>query len=136
METPDRYDLFEASCVYRLKGLNKYLAIIECIGKNENRYFKSFLADSLDGKWQPLHATEADPFAGLANVTYEAGVAPWTRDISHGELIRDSNDETLTVDPNNLILLYQGLEAATPKDTEYSQLPYQLALLRQIPPAK
>lgn len=136
METPERYDLFEAGCVYRLKGMNKYLAFIECIGKNGNRYFKSFLADRLDGKWTPLHASEQDPFAGLANMTYEPGVKPWTRDISHGELLRDSNDETLTIDPKNLSFLYQGLDEATPKDTEYSQLPYKLALLHQAAPAK
>ena len=136
METPERYDLFEASCVYRLKGLNQYIAFIECIGKKGNRYFKSFLADRLDGKWQPLQATEENPFAGLNNMTYEAGVKPWTRDISHGELLRDGNDETLTIDPKHLTLLYQGLDQATPTDMEYSQLPYKLALLRQDTSAK
>ena len=136
METPERYDLFEASCVYRIKGMDKYVAFIECIGKKGNRYFKSFLADRLDGKWQPLHATEADPFAGLNNMTYEAGAKPWTRDISHGELLRDGNDETLTIDPAHLTLLYQGLDQSVPTDTEYSQLPYKLALLRQDVSAK
>jgi hypothetical protein len=136
METPNRFDLFEGSCVYRLKGRDQYLAFIECIGQKGNRYFKSFLADRLDGKWQPLHATEADPFAGLNNMTYEAGVKPWTRDISHGELLRDGYDETLTIDPDHLAFLYQGLDQATPTDMDYSQLPYKLALLRQDTSAK
>ena len=131
LETPNRFDLFEASCVYRLKGTGQYLAFIECIGKNGNRYFRSFLADRLDGKWTPLAATESNPFAGLNNMSYETGVTPWTRDISHGELLRDGYDETLTVDPQNMRLLYQGLPQATPTSTQYSQLPYQLALLRQ-----
>jgi Glycosyl hydrolase family 62 len=131
METPNRFDLFEAGCVYQLKGTNQYLAFIECIGKNHDRYFKSFLADRLDGAWRPFAATEDNPFAGAVNVSYEAGVKPWTRDISHGELLRDGCDETLTVDPERLQLLYQGLDRATPRDLEYSQLPYQLALLRE-----
>jgi hypothetical protein len=131
METPNRFDLFEASCVYKLKGTSQYLAFIECIGKNGDRYFKSFLADRLDGAWRPFAATENNPFAGAANVTYEEGVKPWTRDISHGELLRDGYDETLTVDPEHLQLLYQGLDRATPRDLEYSQLPYHLALLRE-----
>lgn len=131
METPNRFDLFEASCVYRLKGTSQYLAIIECIGKNHNRYFKSFLADRLDGEWKPLHATESDPFAGLNNMSYETGVTPWTRDISHGELLRDGYDETLILDPTQMRFLYQGLPQETPTSTDYSQLPYQLALLRQ-----
>ncbi len=136
LDFPDRRDLFEASCVYRLKGTGQYLGIIECIGKNGNRYFKSFIADRLDGEWKPLAATEENPFAGLNNMTYEAGVRPWTRDISHAELVRDGYDETLTLDPANLQLLYQGLEPKTPTDTEYSQLPYMLGLLRQELPVK
>jgi hypothetical protein len=136
METPNRQDLFEGSCVYRLKGMNKYLAFIECIGKNGNRYFKSFLADRLDGEWRPLHGTEEKPFAGLNNMTYEAGVMPWTRDISHGEMLRDGNDETLTIDPRHLTFLYQGLDQSTPTDMEYSQWPYKLALLHQDVTAK
>ena len=136
METPNRFDLFEGSCVYRLKGRDQYLAFIECIGQKGNRYFKSFLADRLDGKWQPLHATEDDPFAGLNNMTYEAGAKPWTRDISHGELLRDGYDETLTIDPDHLALLYQGLDQSTPTDMDYSQLPYKLAVLRQDTSAK
>ena len=136
METTNRFDLFEASCVYRLKGASQYLAFIEAIGKNGNRYFKSFLGDKLDGEWKPLAATEDNPFAGLANVTAEDGSKLWTRDISHGELLRDVYDETLTVDPANLQLLYQGLPEATPRNLDYSQLPYQLALLRQDLSAK
>ena len=134
METPNRFGLFEASCVYKLKGTNQYLAFIEAIGKDGNRYFKGFLSDSLDGEWTPFHASEDDPFAGLANVTYEDGVTPWTRDISHGEILRDGYDETLTVDPDNLVLLYQGLPIETPRDLDYSQLPYRLALLHQDTP--
>ena len=114
----------------------KSIAFIECIGKNGNRYFRSFLADRLDGKWQPLHATEENPFAGMNNVTDDAGGKPWTRDISHGAILRDGNDETLTIDPEHLTFLYQGLDQSTPTDLDYSQLPYKLALLRQDIAAK
>ena len=131
MQDSNRFGLFEASCVYKLKGTSQYLAIIEAIGKNGNRYFKSFLSDRLDGEWTPFHATENDPFAGLANVTYEKGVQPWTRDISHGEMLRDGYDETLTIDPKHLEFLYQGLREATPRNMNYNELPYQLALLHQ-----
>ena len=33
----------------------------------------------------------------------------WTRDISHGELLRDGYDETLTIDLAQLRFLYQGV---------------------------
>ncbi len=52
--------------------------------------------------------------------------------LNHGELLRDGYDETLTVDPRNLQLLYRGYDPAR-GGVNYSQLPWQLALLRLVP---
>jgi hypothetical protein len=43
-------------------------------------------------------------------------------------LIRDGYDETLTIDSNNLQLLYQGRDPAI--NARYDQLPYRLGLLK------
>ncbi len=121
-------DLYEAGATYFLKGKNQYLTLIEAMHSDGSRYYRSFLADTLDGEWKPLAASWEDPFAGSSNVVLAKGVKPWTKDISHGELLREGYDETMTVDPAKMRLLFQG-RAASSDGMAYSQLPYRLGIL-------
>ncbi|MDT0345744.1 non-reducing end alpha-L-arabinofuranosidase family hydrolase [Streptomyces litchfieldiae] len=120
-------NLFEAANVYRLGDADRYLLLVEAIGAEGRRYFRSWTSDSIAEGWTPLAATESDPFAGAANVTFPRG--SWTEDISHGEMLRSGTDQTMEIHPCRFQYLYQGMDPSAGGD--YSQLPWRLGLLTQ-----
>jgi endo-1,4-beta-xylanase len=120
--------LLDGSRVYKVKGSTKYLLLVEGNGSG-GRYIGAWSADALDGdwtKWTALANTEANSFAGHANITFAGTI--WTWDVSTGELIRDTYDETMTIDPCNMRYFYAGKDhfAATKPD---ALMPWKLGLL-------
>ncbi|KAL2261340.1 hypothetical protein VTK26DRAFT_4359 [Humicola hyalothermophila] len=150
LQDEDRFRLFEASCIYRIKGdgqgqgkgkgkgkgkgrnenKDQYLLLVEAIGTDSHRYYRSWTGESIDGEWTPLADTEENPFARSNNVVFDEGVEPWTMSISHGELVRTETDQTLTISPCNLEFMYQGMDPDA-GDVEYNALPWRLAFIRQ-----
>ena len=121
--------IFEASHTYRLKGQQKYLTIIE---ENGRRYYKAYIADRLDGRWTPLADTAEKPFASWKNICPAEGVQPWTDNVSHGELIRASNDQTLTIDPDNLRFIFQGMFDKDKSGKGYGQFQWRIGMLSPV----
>jgi len=126
-----RATVFEGSYTYKIKGTDKYLTCVEAL--SPTRYYRAYVADKLDGQWYPVAGLDTfeQPFAGSKNTTFEDGVAPWTGQVSHGEMVRDGNDERMILDPNNLMFLYQGISNADNRG-DYGRLAYKLGLLRAV----
>jgi hypothetical protein len=137
-------DIFEANHTYYLKGQNQFLTIIEAkssglldlfisaikLRATRQRYYKAYLADRLDGPWNPLAVTYQQPFASQYNVR-ETGLH-WTDSFSHGELVRDGFDETLTVNPAHLRFIFQGVSDKERMVKNYGDIPWRLGLLEEI----
>ncbi len=128
LEDAEAGRVYEACNVYKVAGTNKYLALIEAFDKTSDfrRYFRSWTADSLEGRWTVLHDDARAPFAGEHNVRF-AG-PPWTRDISHGEMVRAGYDETMVIDASKAQYLYQGFDPPAPT-ADYNAIPWRLGLL-------
>src|SRR5690606_13621713 len=65
--------IFAGSNVYKMHGSDRYLAIIEAFDQtsDDRRYFRSWVAESLEGPWLPWQASGSFPFAGARNVSFE-----------------------------------------------------------------
>ncbi|MFB6394462.1 non-reducing end alpha-L-arabinofuranosidase family hydrolase [Polymorphospora lycopeni] len=98
-----------------------------CQATDGRRWYRSFTSNDLAGQWTPHLATESNPFARSNNVTFSG--AAWSRDFSHGELLRSGNDQTVPINPCRLQFLYQGIDPNARGD--YIALPWRMGLLTQ-----
>jgi hypothetical protein len=121
--------IFEASHTYKLKGMSKYLTIVE---ENGRRYYKAYLADRLDGEWTPVADTAERPFAGWENIRPAPGVEPWTDNVSHGELIRDGYDQTLTINLGDLCFVFQGMLDKDKSGRGYGLFQWRIGMLKPL----
>ena len=131
LDSPNsKFRLWEASNVYKIRGSDTYLLLVEA--SSNARYFRAWTSNRLDGRWTPLAGSELNPFAGEHNVTF-AGT-PWSRSVSHGEMIRDGYDQRLIIPPHDFQFLYQGLDPAA-STIPYTYQPWRIGLITQTGPA-
>ncbi|QMW48128.1 hypothetical protein G4B11_011646 [Aspergillus flavus] len=126
LQGTNAYALFEVSNLYST-GDGEYLLLVEAIGRDSARYFRSWTSTSLSGTWTSLADTEANPFAQSNNAKFSAPA--WTKSISHGEMVRTNVDKTMAITPCNLCYLYQGVDPNASGD--YNAMPWKLGLLTQ-----
>jgi len=126
-------DIFEASHTYRLKGLDKYLTLVEAQGGHGWRYYQAYLGERLEGPWTALAADKEKAFASMRNVRFSG--ERWTDAISHGELLRAACDEKLEVDPDHLRFLFQGVLDKERSGKGYGKIPWRLGILEPARPA-
>jgi endo-1,4-beta-xylanase len=124
---------FEASHTYRLAGRGQYLTVVEEDGQ---RYYKAYVADRLDGEWRPIADTADKPFAGWKNIRPARGVAAWTDNVSHGELVRAGHDQTLTVDPKDLKFVFQGMLEREKAGVGYGRFAWRIGVLTPADPRR
>jgi hypothetical protein len=122
-------DIFEASHTYRLKGTGKFVTVVEAQNGHGWRYFKSYVANKLEGPWIAVAAEKDRALASMKNVDQSG--RKWTDSVSHGELIRTGHDEKLEVDPESVQFLIQGVLDADRRDKKYGEIPWRLGLLER-----
>jgi hypothetical protein len=119
-------DIFEASHTYKLKGMNKYLTIVEAQDLSR-RYYKAYISGSLNGGWDELATSKIKLFAAKSNIKDSAD--HWADSISHGELLRAGYDQRMEVDPQRIRFLFQGVSDELKAGKAYGQIPWRLGLL-------
>jgi len=123
-------DIFEASHTYRVQDSGLYLTIIEAQGGHGWRYYKAYVADTLDGPWRPLAATKEQTFASLLNTK---PVGPrWTESISHAELLRAGFHQRMEIAPDHLRMVFQGVMNKDRAGKKYGEIPWRLGLLEHV----
>lgn len=101
-------DFIYAPHVYRndVDGHERYLLTLTARGADGAQYQQSYAADRLDAGWRPVAATAENPFAGRANVQFDD--AAWQGDISHGEPVRQGNDERQILEADFTSFIFHG----------------------------
>jgi len=132
-----RGDIFEAGHIYKAKGMDLFFNLIEARRHGDQRYFKVLYADELDGPWRHLPENTDGVYADVETVEQTDG--KWMDYVSHGEILRDTNDETLRAELN-AAFIFQGVLHRERVNRGYGKIPWKLGLLRPtrrepIPPA-
>ena len=114
-------DFIYASHTYRQEGPEaaRYITLVTARGADtttadgaaaakppQRHYQQSYTAARLEGPWVPAAAAAAQPYAGTANIRRTDAL--WSGDISHGEPLRQGNDERMILEPQPTGFIFHG----------------------------
>ena len=57
---------------------------------------------------------------------------PWTDNVSHGELVRDGYDQTLTIDPARWQFVFQGMLDRHKAGKGYGDFQWRIGILNPV----
>ena len=128
-------DFIYASHTYRQEGPEaaRYITLVTARGADatatdaapnakppQRHYQQSYTAARLEGPWLPAAATAAQPYAGTANIRRTDAL--WSGDISHGEPLRQGNDERMILDAQTAGFIFHGARRSS-TDTKAKATP-------------
>jgi hypothetical protein len=113
----------EAVHIYKDAQNPGFAMLFEVNGEGGWRHFGLARAGELAGPWQIVDSGFA------ARIEAPPSAQAWSRDISHGELIRTGVDERLEAEVEKARFLVQGMPAID-HHGEYPSLPWRLGLIQ------
>jgi len=120
-------DFLEAGHIYKINEWNRFLAVIVS-SRYLKRYHKAYVAEELNGPWEPFAVTRTQAFISRANVDFGSS-EPWADSFGHGELIRSGIDERMLVSANNVAMLLPIVLRREMNGKLYREVPWKLPLV-------
>jgi Glycosyl hydrolase family 62 len=112
---------FEAPHVYKNKADGLYYMMVEDLA----RHFELWVASSLNGKWTKV----SEKWSAKSTLTERN--EHWTDQVSHGEILRDGNDQLMEItNIDRCEVLMQGV--INGNWGSYIKIPYAIGLMRNF----
>ncbi len=122
-------DFISSAHIYRVGKLRRYLMLATAADLHR-RYIKAYINTRLDEGWDDLCVSLTKPMAGAANVRLLTPMtAQWTDTLAEAELVRDGVDQTQTVDPKKLRMIFTGCLESERAGKAPGEIPWKIGII-------